>query len=335
MWAVQPRFEGARIVDFVAAAAEAGFAGIEVNHSMDAGQARALVEAARAAGLEARSLHAPAPWSLVDGRAPGLHLHGRENRTLNLASLDEAERALAVEHHVRSIEAARAHGMRAVVVHLGGVGDLDVTIDAEDWLRARYVEWFAALEGSPAAEDPGPGGTRRPPPSEAWFEHVHLARAQRAEAAPSWLEAARRSLAALAPRAADASVTLGLEGRLRYHEFPLPEEAAYLLADHPPEVAGYWHDVGHAEVLDRLQLVALEEWRALLATRLVGIHIHDVRGLTDHRAPGSVARLGVDFEAFAPLVPAQVLRTFEVDQRESSDALADGLRLVRAAGLVR
>ncbi len=325
MWAVQPRFEGARIVDFVSAAAEAGFAGIEVNHSMDASQARALAEAARDAGIEARSLHAPAPWSLVGGR---------ENRTLNLASRDEGERALAVEHHVRSIEAARAHGMRAVVVHLGGIGALDVTIDAEEWLRARYAEWFAALATSSVSEQGRAVDERRPPPTADWLEHVHLARAARAAAAPPWFEAARRSLADLVPRAADAGVTLGLECRLRYHEFPLPEEAATLLADHPAEVAGYWHDVGHAEVLDRLQLVPLEAWRDLLATRVVGTHIHDVRGLTDHRAPGSVAILGVDFEALARLVPPHALRTFEVDQHESQAALTAGLELARAAGLV-
>ena len=179
MWAVQRPFEGDRIADFVTAAATAGFAGIEINHSMDAAQARTLIDAARAMGIEARSLHAPAPWALVEGHHPRAHLRGRENRTLNLASLDEAERELAVAHHLRSIDQARAHGMSAVVVHLGGVGNLDVTIDAEDWLRARYVEWFDALEAAaPAAP------ARRPPPSDAWLEHAHLARTQRAGAQP-------------------------------------------------------------------------------------------------------------------------------------------------------
>lgn len=334
MWAVQPRFEGARIADFVMAAAEAGFAGIEVNHSMDEEQARALVKAARAQGIEARSMHAPAPWSLVDGRGLREHLHGRENRTLNLASLDETERALAVDHHIRTIEAARAFGMSAVVVHLGGIGELDATIGAEDWLRARYVEWFTALDASPAAEGRGLVAVRHPSPTEDWLEHLHLAQVRRAEAAPPWLEAARRSLAELVRRAADAGVILGLESRLRYHEFPLPEEAAYLLADHPSDVAGYWHDVGHVEVLDRLQLVALEAWHDLLATRLVGVHIHDVQGLTDHRAPGNVDLLGVDFEALALQLPQHAIRTFEVDQHEPHDALAAGLALARAARLV-
>ncbi|MFN8637994.1 MAG: TIM barrel protein [Dehalococcoidia bacterium] len=380
MWAVQPRFEGDRIADFPAAAAEAGFAGIEINHSMDLRQARTLLEAARAFGVETRTLHAPAPSSLVEGAPPGLS--GRENRTLNLASLDETERRLAVAHHIASIEFAARARMQAVVVHLGGIYQLDVTIPAEDWLRARYLEWYATFEGTRSETSPrsqlsvrpgaplsavegpveGPGDPRSPRPTpsdaspldgppltEAWIEHIELARRQRAEAAPPWLEAARRSLAELAPRAAEAGLTLGLESRLRYNEFPLPDEAAYLLADYPPEVAGYWHDVGHVEVLARIGVVPLEAWRTLLATRLVGAHIHDVHALTDHRAPGLQAsgrhepgRVaphrarggGVNFEALARALPPTAFRTFEVDQRESADLLVSGLALARTAGVV-
>ncbi|MSP22367.1 MAG: hypothetical protein EXR66_05035 [Dehalococcoidia bacterium] len=371
MWAVQPRFE-ADIASFLTVAAEAGFAGIEVNHSMDPRQARTLIEAARATGLEARSLHAPAPWSLVDGGSTASHLHGRENRTLNLASLDEAERRLAVEHHARSIQVAAQASMTAVVVHLGGVGHLDVTLPAEDWLRAAYLASVALAEkparpelvesslraGFPSdvgAQDvaPSPSSVRgepvepprgqptaRPTTSDAprtteYLEHLDAARRERAAVAAPWLDAARRSLADLAARAAEAGLTLGLESRLRYHEFPLPEEAADLLREHPADVAGYWHDVGHVEVLARLGLVPLEAWRELLAARLVGVHIHDVRGLTDHRAPGTVADgAGVDFAALAAMLPSTALRTFEVDQHEPPAALASSLLTARTAGVV-
>jgi sugar phosphate isomerase/epimerase len=369
MWAVQPRFE-ADIASFLTAAAEAGFAGIEVNHSMDPRQARTLIEAAHATGLEARSLHAPAPWALVDGDGP---LAGRENRTLNLASLDEAERRLAVAHHVRSIEVAARASMRAVVVHLGGIGELDAALPTEDWLRREYLEWFGTggrrggSTGSPrtvvseslaggsgrttgrsvrperaAGAVEGPAVRGGPPSSsedvrttEAYLTHLEAARRERAAVAGPWLEAARRSLAELAPRAAHLGVTLGLECRLRYHEFPLPEEAADLLREHAPDVAGYWHDVGHAEVLHRLGLVPLEAWRELLATRLAGVHIHDVAGLTDHRAPGAVqGGTGVDFAALASMLSPSALRTFEVDQHEPPAALASGLLTVRTAGVV-
>jgi sugar phosphate isomerase/epimerase len=126
-------------------------------------------------------------------------------------------------------------------------------------------------------------------------------------------------------------VTLGLESRLSYHQFPLPQEAVDLLAPYPPEVAGYWHDVGHGEVLHRLGLVELASWFELLGDRLVGTHLHDVRGLTDHRAPGNG---DVDLAWLAARIPAHVPRTFEIDQHEPDAEVAHGLVLARNAGML-
>ena len=65
--------------------------------------------------------------------------------------------------------------------------------------------------------------------------------------------------------------------------------------------------------------------------RLVGTHLQDVRGLTDHRAPGNG---DVDFAWLAARVPPHAARTFEVDQRESDEDLAHGLTVLRDVGLV-
>ena len=50
--------------------------------------------------------------------------------------------------------------------------------------------------------------------------------------------------------------------------------------------AGYWHDVGHAEVLHRLGFIDRRAWLDALSSRCIGAHLHDVIGLGDHRAPG-------------------------------------------------
>ena len=105
-----------------------------------------------------------------------------------------------------------------------------------------------------------------------------LRKSERAALAPTHLEPARRSLAALAAHAEARDVTLGIESRLLFHEFPLPQELATLLADHDPAVVGYWHDVGHVEVHHRLGLTDRGTWFDLLGDRIVGVHLHDVRG---------------------------------------------------------
>ena len=304
MWAVQPRYER-DMPAFLDRAGALGFRAVELNHSMDLAMARAAL----AAPFPVTAVHAPAPLE----RDP---LHGW-NRGLNLAALDEAERTAAVGFTVRSIELAREAGARWVVVHLGAVGDAPLAGERE--LRALYER----------GERPGTGTSQA---SAAWRAAEAALRRERAALAPDYLRQAARSLETLCEHAARAGVTIGLECRLHAHEIPWPTEAARLLAPYPPTVAGYWHDVGHAEVLDRLGLVPLRSWFRLVGgERLVGTHLHDVARLVDHRAIGNGT---VDFPALAPLLPAAAARTFEIDQREADDALAAGIGRLREAGIL-
>ena len=76
-----------------------------------------------------------------------------------------------------------------------------------------------------------------------------------------------------------------------YHEIPTARGGRGAARADPPEVAGYWHDVGHAEVQHRLGLV--DRWRVVRrspATASSAPHLHDVDGLRDHRAPGTRRR---------------------------------------------
>src|SRR5690606_10388961 len=97
----------------------------------------------------------------------------------------------------------------------------------------------------------------------------------RAAKAGRWVEAGRRSLDELARHTQERGVTLGVETRLHYHEIPGPAELAGLLEAYPSEVAGYVHDVGHAEVQHRLGLTDRSAWWDLLGARLVALHLSD------------------------------------------------------------
>lgn len=301
MWAVQPRFER-DMHGFMEHARELGFAAVEVNHSMDAAMSRA---AARGP-LPVTAVHAPAPLE----RDPALGW----NRDLNLAATDERERTAAVAATRRSIDLAATLGAPRVVVHLGHIGA--GPLPAEAALRARYA----------AGERPGPAAT------DGWRAAAQALTTERARRAAPHLAQAARSLDALCAHAAARGVTVGLECRLHVHEIPLPREAATLLAPYPPAVAGYWHDVGHAEVLARLGVAPVAAWfRAVGPARVVGAHLHDVRGLVDHRAPGNG---DVDFSALAAHLPPGAARTCEIDQREPDAAVGTAVERLAAAGLV-
>ena len=297
MWAVQPRFER-DLGAFMERAAELGYEAIEINHSMDAEQIGAILGHAT---LPVTGVHAPAPLER-DGRRGS-------NRDLNLASTDEEERALAVHYPRRSIDVAADAGASAVVVHLGSAGER--AISAADRLRRMYP--------------------RRQLAGDAWEDAIFEARRERARRSPPYLAQARRSLAELVAYAEPKGVALGLECRLRYHQIPLPEEMVDLLAPYPREAAGYWHDVGHAEVLHRLGLVERGAWFDLLGDRLLGSHLHDVDGLQDHRAPG---RGDVDFAWLAERLPATAARTFEINQHEPDESVHNAIALLREAGVI-
>ena len=297
MWAVQPRFER-DLGAFMERAAELGYEAIEINHSMDAEQIGAILGHAT---LPVTAVHAPAP--LERDRQRGW------NRGLNLASTDEEERALAVDYTQRSIDVAAEAGAPAVVVHLGSVGGR--ALNAASRLREMYP--------------------RRQLAAEAWEQAIDEARRDRAQRAAPFLAQARRSLAELAEYAAPKDVALGLECRLQYHQIPLPEEAAALLAPYPPETAGYWHDAGHAEVLHRLGLVERNAWFDLLGDRVLGSHLHDVDGLRDHCAPGNG---DLDFAWLAKRLPATAARTLEIDQREPDEAVLSAIVQLRERGVI-
>jgi sugar phosphate isomerase/epimerase len=296
MWAQQDRF--ADLARFRTTVADMGFDAIEVSHSTDDAGLHTLLGAGE---LPLSSLHAPTPRRKVaDGRANG---------DTNLASTDEDERALAVAETMRCIDYAARHGIRLIVLHLGGVGDY--MNDLERNLR-RLVE---AGEGE----------------SEQAHDLRFYLKFWRAEQAPEHFDAAIRSLRELVRYAEPHEITLGLESRLHYTEIPHPQEALDLLRDYAPEVAGYWHDVGHCEVQARLGMIDRREWFPRLTSRTVGSHLHDVDGILDHRAPGNG---DVDWSYIAAGLPASALRVFEIDQRQPDDKVAASIQFLTERGVI-
>jgi sugar phosphate isomerase/epimerase len=301
MWS-QGRFrgDGAESDDMVAFAektASLGFPAIEINYVIPPDGVEALLTNDHVA---IASLHSPTPRIKMP--------NGKSSDALNLASPDD-ERSLAVERATLTIDHAARCGARYIVVHLGGIeGGI---FEEERELRKRYD----------AGEREG-----------AEIDSLRKSAVERrAEAVPEFLPHARRSLAEIAAHAAARGVAVGLENRYHYHEFPGPGEMLELLEDYPPDVAGFWLDVGHAEVLDRLGLEAHERWLDDLSARCLGAHVHDVDGLADHRAPGHGT---ADWPHYAAKLPASAPRIFEINQKVPEEQVAAGIPFLRDQGLL-
>jgi sugar phosphate isomerase/epimerase len=298
MWAQQKRFRG-HMDAFARIAAAAGYTSIEPSHSTDMEGLDSLIDGGL---LPLSSLHAPAPRER-DAR-------GRWNGDLNLAALDDDERVAALAATRGTIDYARRAGAAAVVLHLGGCGNRPIEEEAR--LRALFASGKSDTD-------------------EAARLRV-LARATRERLARQHLPLARQSLELLAEYAERAGVSLGLENRLHYHEIPRWDEVPDLLAPYPSRLAGYWHDVGHAEVLHRLGLVDRSLWLSTNGARTIGSHLHDVAGIVDHRAPGEG---DVRWDYIVAGLPPDAMHTVEINQHSPQPLLARGRRYLEDQGVLR
>lgn len=253
MYAQQERFEDGAA--FGRYAAEAGYQAIEISHSTPEAKIEAI---ARLGILPITSFHAPAPYV----RRP----NGRGNSSANLAATDADERRAAVEYTALSIDWAGRLGASALVVHLGQVSDVREQFDEELAMRKMFD-----------------GGEVEP---ERFDELRRQVIGRRAAEWEPYLDAAKRSLEELVALAERHEIVIGLENRYHYHEIPAPDEYEMLFEGFSSAQVGYWHDTGHAEVLDRLGFIDKRAWLSKWSHRLAGAHLHDVSGIGDHRAPG-------------------------------------------------
>lgn len=296
MWAIN-RFDFERMGEFADAAQRLGFSAIEINYAIPEEGVRALVEH----GITVGSLHAPAPLERLDDQS--------WNYNLNLADTDEDQRLEAVRHHKRTIDWAERAGAGYVVCHMGGIGH--EMFDQELQLRKLYDA------GSRDGDE---------------IEHLRAsAKEKRAREVRPWFEQSRKSFLELVNYAAGKNVALGLENRYHFHEIPDVEETQEMLREATGEQAGYWHDVGHAEVLARIGLGEKHRWLRELEARTIGMHLHDIKGIGDHQAPGQG---DTDWDYIKTYIRASTVRTFEIGQHNSEEHVAASIPYLEGLGIV-
>lgn len=297
MYAQQDRFaDGAAFAKY---AAEAGYDGIEISHSTDATKFQSIIEAGH---LPVTSVHQPSPRSRMSD--------GRWNSKPNLASPDEAERRVALAHATESLAWAAKIGAKRSVCHLGAVGDQIEMFDEELEMRRMF--------------DSG----RSSEPRFAELREAAIAR--RAATAGRFVAAARRSLVELVRAAEPHGIAIGIENRYHLHEIPHPAEYDIVLEGLDLAQAGYWHDVGHAEVLHRLGCIDRHLWLDRLSSRCIGAHLHDVLGIGDHRAPGDG---DVDWGYVVAAIKHLPSYTLEINQHQPDERVTGAPAFLQSIGL--
>ncbi len=293
MWAVRNFSE---LSDFFLASRRLGFTAIELNHAMNT---------ERLAGVDLdkysiSSIHEPCPADISTETL--------KQRDWLISSLNEDCRSAGVDAIKHSIEMAEKMSVKTVVVHCGTIL-LDMSLEKK--LRKLFK---AGLKDS-----------------DEYLETKSLMLANRLELSGSCLHSVEKSLVELLDYAHDFGVCLGLENRYHYYDIPTQDEMSTLLALAEPDRIGFIYDVGHGTAMDRLGFFPNEGWLKRFGKRILGVHLHDVVGVEDHRAPG----LGdVDFRMVADYLPQQAFRTIEVMNFNTPEQIKAGMQVLVDSGCV-
>ncbi len=285
------------MAEFVREAKEFGFTQVELNSILTPEK---LQELLGVGGLKVSSIHCPCPVSLSP--------RGIWAADLSLSSLDKEERREAIWFAKETIKLAARLGVKAVVIHSGRV-ELDFSL--EEKLHKLYNQ----------------GLTESKEYSETKQELISA----RNSRAGLYLEAARESLKELAEFAGEEGVVLGLENRVYFYEIPALREMQLLLAELPPELVGFWYDIGHAEVQSRLGFTPWQEWLSHFSKRVVGVHLHDVLGIRDHRAPGTG---DVDWDFLAQNLPRNIIKVCEIGEWNEREACRRAVPFLKEKGII-
>lgn len=293
MWWNRPQMSAD---EFCAGGREMGFVRFELNHQVPP-EALAQFNLGQ---YHIGSLHDPCPAVI-----PAKTL---EKTDQVITSLDESLRELAVEGVKNTITAAYDLGARHVIIHPGRIfGDHSL----DDELRVMYRN---GLKGTDQFESQ----RQRVITDRAIRRGPHL-------------EALVKSLREIIPFSEGKGLTLGFENRYHYYELPIYDELEILLNEFQQPWVGWHFDLGHLQTLTQLGLTEFDPWLENFGARITGVHLHDVRGITDHQAPGTGE---LDFEKIAAALPPYCYRTVEVDKSVSIENLTAGLNLLARTGCI-
>jgi sugar phosphate isomerase/epimerase len=258
-----------------------GFLDVELSFNLSAARLQEIEKGLKSSGMRAVSVHNYCP--VPDGLRPEQALPD----CYSLASLEEEERSLALRFTRNTMDTAVRLGAKAVVLHCARVEVPD---------RTRELIALA----SAGKKD-----------SQEYKQIMDDALTQRAQRVKPFFERILKSLDELNSYAQRKGLFLGVETRFYWREIPILDEVGVILEKFKGSRVLYWHDTGHAEVMERLGFSSHKRFLELYADRLLGVHLHDVTGFTDHLPPG---RGEMDFSWMRPFLTANTLKVIEAHQ---------------------
>ena len=267
------------IADWLKKVEQFGFDAVELSYKVTDVQLKQACEVLPDLNLKISSIHNFCPTP-NDGASPR-HV----SNYYRLSSTDEEERHLAVKWTNIAIDTAKSVGASVVVIHAG-------TLDFEDERSPKLFELFTSGQKD----------------TEEFLEERNRILTTRFEKREPHIKALTESLVDVTAYARDKGIKIGLETRYYPIEIPNFDEIGYFLDMFSSDVMGYWHDVGHAEINDRLGIASHHDFLKTYQSRLLGVHIHGMSGRRDHLAPFEG---DFNLEEYLPYFKGDVIKVVE------------------------
>lgn len=267
---------------------ELGFKHIELNFNLTQHLVQQMLKLKNKGLIEITSVHnfCPLPRGVTRGKAsPDI---------FSLSSLNENERKKAIYYTKKTIATARELDARVVVLHAGRVKMVE-KIKQLALLYANNMRKFNKLK-------------------KEMFD-LRKKRSQR------FLDQTLRSIDELCGYAQKKKIKLGLENRYYFSEIPAFDEIGIILDKFPKSPLYYWHDTGHAQIYENLKFFKHTTLLDRFASRMIGIHLHDVEGIDDHRAP---LEGKFDFKLLKPYIKRTTIKVMEPHWPTTKDEIARG-----------
>jgi len=272
-----------------------GFNAVELSFNLDSGMVEGISTLARRLKISIESVHnyCPIPDGLSRQEAlPDYY---------SLASQDEEERALAVKYTKRSISTAAGLGAKVVVLHCGRV-------EAADYTR-KLIDLYNQGKNNSAEF------------RELKKKMFH----ERALESGRFLNQALFSIEELNAYARIKGMLLGIETRFYYREIPNIDEIGLILDKFNNSQVYYWHDTGHAQLMENLGIANHKDFLDRFGRRMIGVHLHDILGCQDHLAP---LQGKLDFSMLKPYLMKNTLKVIEAHQPATAEELIKGRNFI-------
>lgn len=219
----------------------------------------------------------------------------------SLTSDNEQERKKSIEYTKLTIDYASFLNASAVVVHVG-----EIPVE-----NLQYKIYNLRKENGTNSQE----------------YKILLARAlkEREDKKEIYWQRAIKGMEIISSYAEKKKIKIGVENRYFYFEIPDIEEIGKLI-EYFPNVVYYWHDVGHAQTMENIGVVEHISFLKNYREKMLGIHLHDISGISDHRAPSYGE---INFKIIKDNIKKDVIKVMELNRAVKKEELKRGKEFLK------